>query len=188
MITKQFLRQQALERRKKIPLELKLKLDNKIFENLKNLKDFSNANLVLTYLSTDLEIDTKEIIEFALKQGKTVAIPHCNEQNELDFYKILNFDGLIKTKMGIIEPVANLQNKIVDFTSSICITPGLIFDKLGYRIGYGKGFYDKFFKNYHHKCVGLCYNENVADEIPHDEHDKPVDVIVTQSEILNKIN
>lgn len=181
MTTKQVLRQEALEKRKNLSPKTKRELDRKIFKNVINSKEFSNANLILTYLSTSLEIDTKEIIDFALKQGKIVAIPRCNEENELDFYKIDSLNGLSKTKIGILEPIANPQNKIVNFTNSICITPGLLFDEFGYRVGYGRGFYDKFLAKYSQKSIGLCYGENSLRHLPRDEHDKPVDIIVTES-------
>jgi len=186
MLTKQELRKQALEVRKKIPLDEKRDLDRKIFENLVNFAEFSKAKLILTYFSTELEIDTKQIIDFALKCGKIVAIPRCNAQNQLDFYKILDFTNLIETKMGIIEPIANPEHKVNDFNHSICITPGLGFDKFGHRIGYGKGFYDKFLANYTQKSIGLCYNSNVIDKILHDDFDKPVDMIATERKILTK--
>jgi 5-formyltetrahydrofolate cyclo-ligase len=68
---------------------------------------------------------------------------------------------------------------VCEFNNSVCITPGICFDKYGYRIGYGKGFYDKFFYNHDVFKIGLCYQECLVDKIEVDDYDIAVDKIIT---------
>ena len=69
--------------------------------------------------------------------------------------------------------------------NALCGGPGLTFDKKGYRLGYGKGYYDRFLEKFTIKSAGLCYNELISESIPADEYDRPVNYIVTDLKIIN---
>ncbi len=69
---------------------------------------------------------------------------------------------------------------------SICIVPAFMFDKNGYRLGYGKGYYDRYLSRYEGTTIGICYSENLQTELFHGKYDRSVDLVVTDREIIRK--
>lgn len=150
-----------------------------VYNKLKELPEIIAADTVLTYISTDIEVDTIEFIEEMLKSGKTVAVPKCEGKN-MRFIKISGFDDLVKGAFGIPEPVGG--EEITEFKNSVCITPALSYDEKGYRMGYGGGYYDRFSLIYDGISIGICYEEFMG-EIPKEEFDRPVPIIVTDKKV-----
>ncbi len=153
-------------------------LDNLIYNYIIGLDEFIYASDVLIYYSINDEIDTLKLIKYSLEHKKRVFIPRCD--NDMDFYLINNLNSLKKGKFNIMESTSDINN----YCNSICITPGICFDNSFYRIGYGKGYYDNFFKNYDGVKIGLCYDDCLIDNCYHDKYDIPVDIIVTDKKIL----
>lgn len=162
----------------------------------KDLKDkqicdrFLNSNLyfcsetILCYAALKDEINTDSIIEKALKDGKSVAVPLCTDQNgNMEFYYINSLSELCEGAFGIREPDPDKSIKVDDYSGCLCLVPALTFDKKGYRLGYGKGYYDRFIKKFIIFSAGLCYNELLSDALPAEKHDEAVDFIVTENEI-----
>ncbi len=183
------LKNKIREKCKKIRTEMpelqKRGLDRKITARLLNLWQYRDADTVFTYVSTDLEVDTREFISRALLDGKTVAVPKCVDGTRLmDFYVIKSFDDLESGAFGVLEPIPEKCEKITDFSAGMCIVPALAFDRAGYRLGYGKGYYDRFLSNYCGETLGLCYNSCIRDKLPHGKYDRCVDKIITQSNII----
>lgn len=145
-----------------------------IFLKLITNKNFKKSKIILTYVSTKEEIDTILFIKYFLNK-KIIATPKV-ENNEINFYIINSFNDLKLGKYNILEPITN--KKITNFKDSICITPGICFSKDKYRIGYGKGYYDKFFSKNKVYSIGLCYKKCIIDSIPIDKYDKQVDKII----------
>ncbi len=159
--------------------------DEAIINNLISLSEYNDAALLLCYASLSDEISTDILIDKAKSDGKKVALPYCeDESGKMSFYYIKDGTDLIKGSFGIDEPDVNKCERVVDFTDSVAVVPGLCFDKKGNRLGYGKGYYDRFLKNYSFISIGLCYNSLVINEIPAEEYDRRVDIIVTESEII----
>lgn len=143
---------------------------NKVIQDEYILK----SDLILIYVSNNEEVDTLNIINYFLS-FKKVAVPRI-DNNIMNFYIINSLDELKKGYFNILEPITN--NKVLSYDNSICITPGICFDKNGYRVGYGKGFYDKFFfKNNIYK-IGLCYSECIVENIITDKYDIKVDKVI----------
>ena len=153
-------------------------LDNLIYNYIIGLDEFIYARDILIYYSINDEIDTLKLIKYSLEHKKRVFIPRCD--NDMDFYLINNLNSLKKGKFNIMESTSDINN----YCNSICITPGICFDNSFYRIGYGKGYYDNFFKNYDGVKIGLCYDDCLIDNCYHDKYDIPVDIIVTDKKIL----
>lgn len=153
--------------------------DNLIYNNLMRCPEITAADVILTYISTAIEVDTIKFIEKMLESGKTVAVPRCEGKN-MRFIKINGFDSLVKGAFGIPEPVGN--DEITDFTGSVCITPALSFNLNGYRLGYGGGFYDRFSEHYNGISIGICY-EIFTGDIPIEKFDRPVQILVTDKKI-----
>ena len=157
--------------------------DKKITENLLNSDIYIKAENILLYVSSSIEVDTFAIIENAFMNNKTVSVPRCNTEDcTMEFYIITSFEDLIKGAYGIYEPDISCKKAFFD-EKSVCIVPGLSYDKDGYRLGFGKGFYDRFLSVFSGKSVGLCYDECVCEKTVRDKFDKSVSVLITETEI-----
>ena len=160
--------------RKNIPnKELK---DNLIYQKIITNKKILNSDTILIYISTKEEIDTIKIIKYFLNKKK-IAVPKI-ENEKMNFYYINHLDELKLGYFNILEPTTN---KLVnDFKNTTSITPAICFSEDGYRIGYGKGYYDKFYQNHNVYKIGLCYKECLLKNIPYDKYDKKVEEIITE--------
>lgn len=177
------LRNAAIEWRKSLSRSEKQRMDFKIQSKVMNLWKFREVSTVLLYCAKPVEIDTKLLIERASALGKTVAVPRCVPgTREMDFYVITSFDDLEKGAFGVLEPIPEKCRKLNDFTSSVCIVPALVYDKQGFRLGYGKGYYDRFLSGYKGNCIGLAYSDWVKESLPHGKFDRKVDIIVTEKD------
>ena len=175
------LRNDMKQRRKDLTQQKKKFLDNKIQQSLYRLWQYKSCELLLTYVSKDIEVDTIKVIEKALKQGKKVAVPICIVDGCLmDFYYINSIeDDLESGAFGVLEPIVERCEKVTEFNNALCVVPGFSFDSQGYRLGYGKGYYDRFLNKFNGVTVGLCYSSCVKWELPHGYYDKPVDFLIT---------
>lgn len=163
----------------------KASLDMSITEKLLQLDDFVNSKTVLVYVSSAIEVGTYEIIRRCFEMNKRVLAPRCVQgTNIMDFYEIKSFDDLEKGAFGIMEPCDKCEKTELFDTDSCCIVPALAYDMRGYRLGFGKGFYDRFLVRFGGKKVGLCYSSCIEDQLPADEYDQMVNCIVTDKEII----
>lgn len=145
---------------------------------------FEKADIILFYYPIKNEISPMPLIEMTQKMGKKIAFPICNtEQNTLSFRTVNSIDELIPSHFGIPEPPSSNETPIWT-ERTIVIVPALAFSKDGQRLGYGKGFYDKFLREFMGISVGFSYSSLVLDSIPIDKHDIPLKMIVTESEVL----
>lgn len=183
------LRAEAKEMRRTMNPEKKSVLDRKIKNKLTNLWAVREAEAVLCYVSTDIEVDTRDFINFLLKSGKPVAVPRCEKiKTNMDFYFINSLDELSSGSFGVDEPNASEKTKVTKTDNTVCIVPAFMFDKSGYRLGYGKGYYDRYLSRYKGTAIGVCYSENVRDELFHGKYDRTVDMIITEKNIIGDIN
>ena len=151
-------------------------LDQSIYQKVIDNKHIKNCQLILIYVSIADEIDTTNLIKYFLMNNKSVAVPKIIG-DEMRFYYIENFDELKPGYFNILEPISNRE--VTDFNNCVSITPGICFSKDKYRLGYGKGFYDKFYKKHPNIYkIGLCYQECYLEDIPHNKHDIKVDEII----------
>lgn len=186
---KQKLRAESKLYRNELSSNEKAELDSKISVRLFNTWQYKSCEVLLTYVSTEIEVDTREIISRALADGKRVAVPRCVDNTRLmDFYFIKDFDDLEGGYMGVLEPIPEKCEKMTDFSKGLCIVPALMFDLYGYRLGYGKGYYDRFLSNFCGETLGICYNRCVREKLPHGKFDKCVERIITQSRIITVKN
>jgi 5-formyltetrahydrofolate cyclo-ligase len=172
------------EIRKNIPKEKKHTADIEIISRFLMTKEYANADLVLCYASVGDEIDTTTLIYSALANGKKVGVPKCNG-DMIDFYYIDSLDDLIVGSYGISEPDVKKCKRINNFTNSVLVAPGLGFSPDGNRIGYGGGYYDRFLANYRGTVFGLCYNSLVKLNIPVEETDCKINILITEKYTRN---
>ncbi len=153
-------------------------------KNLMKSNEFVNADTVLLYFPVKNEISPLPIFEFALTLGKKVAFPVCNkENNTLVFRRVTNLNQFTRSSFGPFEPNDECK-EVTPNERTLCIVPALLFSKNGYRIGYGGGYYDRFLLNFTGTSVGFIYSELLCDNLAPEAHDIPVNMIITESEVL----
>lgn len=160
----------------------KEELDEKsllIFDRLKDIEAYKNAKGVLIYSSFKNEVKTKEIIKDLEAKGKSVFLPVIKDNNS--FIACRKSDLTKNNKYGISEPypieTADLKSGKID----LIICPGVGFDYKLNRIGHGKGYYDRFLMDSENIIkIGLAYKIQMADNVYPDNHDVPMDIVVTE--------
>ena len=178
-MTKQALRLQLREKRKSLHPAYREEKDLVITRKLLELKEFKDADSVLFYVSTPEEVDTHEAIKESLLQGKAVFAPKTLKDS-LSLHRVIHFEHLKLSALGILEPVGH-EEKVEPSEIDLIVVPGLGFDKRGHRLGYGKGYYDRLLKATKGIKVGLAYEELLCDELPIEEHDVPLDLLLTDT-------
>ena len=166
------LRRELIAQRKAMSADEKAAADRDIFEQLKPYLD--RAGSVFTYASTEIEVDTRRIIAYCLEHGIPTALPVSGE-NELEFFYINKTDELIKGRYNIDEP-PQLHSAAAD-KNTLCIVPALCADGTGLRLGYGKGYYDRFLSGFCGQSVILCY-KSFKRNVPAEPHDIRADFTI----------
>lgn len=185
-VQKNLLREKSKSYREGLNPVEKEKLDKKITNRFLNLWQYRDAGLILIYVSTDIEVDTHAIILNALSKGKKVAVPRCLEgTRKIDFYLINSLDDLLPGTFDVPEPDPQTSEKLSDFNGALCVVPALVYDSAGYRIGFGKGYFDRFLTATNVNTIGITYDACLFDIVPRGKYDKRVNMIITESKILD---
>ena len=166
--------------RNNLPTEKKQQLDLILQEKFLQTEEYKNTKTLLAFVSKDIEINTEKIIEQALADGKTLALPKCKEENLMVFYIVNSLSQLKEGYYGLLEPDPEKCTMLKDTANTICLVPGLAFDREGYRIGFGKGYYDRFLLDYNGVTVGMCYAKCVHESLPKGYYDRPIDILITE--------
>lgn len=180
ILTKNELRTELKKLRAAMSFHEVTKKSNAICNAISALPVFESANTVMVYLSFKNEADTRGIISEALRRGKTVLVPSVNGDEILPCV-LGEHCSLRKGSFGIDEPQSR---EIWQSAIDLCIVPGLGFDLRGGRIGFGKGYYDRFLKKHTCKKLGAAYSCQIRDNVFAEEHDIPMDIIVTERECI----
>ena len=177
-IQKSALRKHLLEKRDATSAELRDIASEKIHENLKKNSSFINAQNIACYFPIGSEVNTHNIILDILKQGKNLLLPRIID-NDIEFYIVSNLERLEKGSFEIMEPKDSCERaKKID-----CILiPTVGISKLGVRLGYGKGYYDRFLSSTDAVKISLTYSKQIVKSIPSDSHDVKIDWIITEDE------
>lgn len=155
----------------------------KIVKKLLSLPEIQNAQTILLYYPHKNEVNVLPLFEILSFKGKRVLFPKTVNE-EIHPVAVNSLKDLKKGNFGILEPEGKKTEKEhID----IVIVPAVAFNKKGYRIGYGKGFYDRFLKDFKGLKVGVAYDFQIVDDLPVNEHDVPVDIIVTPTNLI-KVN
>lgn len=181
---KENIRREVSRKRRYLTKRQKNKLDDIITTKLISTPEWKHAGTVLIYVSHIYETDTVKVIKKSIP-NKHIIVPKTHLRfNTLSLHKIDDFDDLVKGRYKLLEPH---PDTIIVSPSEIdlAIIPGIAFDRKGHRIGYGKAYYDRL--NKHLKCpkISLAYSFQIVDNIPAQKHDIPVDVIITEKEIIH---
>ncbi len=192
MNTKKEIRISMLEKRSLLSKNEMITKSNAIANHLYNTTFYNNSNFIMTYIDFRKEVITKDIIEYSLKKGKHICVPiTIPKTRELMVSEIKNFEKELELGCyNILTPKKEYIRKIDPKTLDLILVPGAAFDKNGYRIGYGGGYYDRFFNKLCHNTlkIGLAYQMQIINNIPNDTYDKPVDYIITENGLIKCID
>ena len=188
---KKVLRKEILEKRGNVDLNIKKELDKAILNKFYESSYYKNANKIFIYVSYNSELDTKEIINKALEEGKRIFVPRTEYKTKsMDAVKITSLDDLQESGYGILEP--SIDEEAIDPNKlDLIVVPGVAFDKCGGRIGYGAGYYDRYFKKITNenldkiKKVVLAYDLQIIEHVPMNEFDVFIDYIISEKQSVN---
>ena len=150
---------------------------------MQSLAAFRDAETVLCYLSAGSEVETRGILEACFRAGKRVALPRCYEDSRMEFLPVTAVSQASElSRFGIAEPPHGEPLDPAD--AGLCLVPALAFDKNGFRLGYGMGYYDRYLKRFSGTAVGLCYEDCLREALPVNQNDRPVHLIVTEQQVI----
>ena len=159
-------------------------MDITICANLSELPIIKDADKVLVFYPVKNEPDIRKFINALYAMRKRVAFPVSNSNDcTLTFKYVGDLAEMVMGTYNIPEPSADAPI-VKDFSNCVCIVPALVFDRYGYRIGYGKGYYDRFLKDFQGTSIGIAYSDFVADTLPYEPTDMTVDMIITERGII----
>lgn len=180
MTAKQELRAFLKERRGQIPPSQKKELDRAIVRHILASDVYRNADTILLFAPMEGEIDLLPLARQARHDGKAIAFPRCDvESTTMQFYLLLPDARLRAGAYGIPEPPEDAPMCILS-ERSLCLLPALSFDPTGRRIGYGKGYYDRFLATFPGIAAGVIHRRMMLKEIPSEPHDLPVSFLFTE--------
>lgn len=175
---KQINRKVILKKRNRLSKEEINEKSEIIREKLFNSEEYKSSKTIMFYVSFGSEVSTIGMIKESLKNNKAICIPVVKDGNlipsAIKDIKELNK----KNRYGILEPskIKEIDKKDID----LVIVPGVVFDKQNHRIGYGKGYYDNFLKNFKGKIIGLAFKMQILEVIPKDEWDAKLDKVISE--------
>ncbi len=180
MLEKNEVRRRMRQRRAAIPPEEKKQTDAAIVENIRASVFFQNASMLLLYAPMEGEVNLLPLARLFRRAGKPIAFPRCDkETNTMSFYVLSEDARLTPGAYDIPEPPADAPLCIPD-EHALCLLPGLAFDPHGNRLGYGKGYYDRYLAAFPGVTVGVIPTAMMLREVPTDAHDIPARYIATE--------
>ena len=181
---KRQLRKEVLKRRDELTEEERKAAALKLADRIIGHQWFYRSDCLLIFASYGSEIDTSEIISEALRTGKRVYLPRV-EGLEMQFYRIYSLEELTEGYRGIPEPDGTSERYLYsenEADHTLMIMPGVAFDPYRHRIGYGKGFYDRFLEGKEAlslRTIAVGFWSQMVEEIPQEEKDiRPYQVIL----------
>lgn len=174
------LRNETIDRLNTLDSDSREKIENELTNKLIKSDLWQTAEVIGITISQPLEWNTEKIIQAAWEENKTVAVPKCDPHlKHLNFYKFTSYDDLEVVYYDLREPKPIAAKEISKQAIELLIVPGLLYNKQGYRIGFGGGFYDRFLEDFKGITLSLAADFQIYDDIPIEVHDIPVDHIFT---------
>jgi len=183
---KKVLRKQTQQLLKQLDEATYIKRSRTIHERFLATQALQHAHVVGLTISAFPEVETRALIEQLWALGKKVAIPRCKPStHEMDFYIFSDYSELEIVYMELLEPIPEKTIYVSPQGIDLLIVPGVVFDKTGYRIGYGGGYYDRYLPYYGGQTMAFCFKEQMVAKVPKDTYDYPIDCILTELEAIN---
>ena len=171
--------------------ENKDELSRRIVGAFMSLPEYATAETVMFYIDVRSEVRTRHDLQQVLLSGKTIVVPWCNADGELELFRLDSMDELEIGMYKILEPrteLRGLAEKQVNVELlDLIMVPGVGFDRRGARTGHGKGYYDKLLQHARSNTplVALAFECQMFDEIPMADHDIFMDKIITEDHVYN---
>lgn len=185
--SKQQMRAELLEKRRKLTKECIITQSNSMAQNLYNWSYYQRAETIMLFLSMPDEPSTTSIIEHAWQQGKTVCVPHMREEfGVMDAAVITSLDDLVKGRFNLLVPDPAHLELIDPELIDIILVPAVAYDHAGNRLGMGAGYYDRFISRATKAIrIGAIWSSQIVPSIPTNEYDKGVQYLLTEDEIIH---
>lgn len=185
---KNALRKKYKQLRKELPCDRKSLMDQKIADRIRSLISFRFSKTVLLYYPIEGEVDTLPILESALAAGKNVGLPVSHSGGRMEFRLVTDPEReLAPGRFGVREPSADcpiFDKAAADPADTLILVPALAFDREGFRLGYGNGYYDRYLEGFPATAVGLVYSDFLADRLPKGRFDQSVSLLVTEKGVI----
>lgn len=179
------MRNRIIESLQNLPGEEKIQIEQLLYQHLYKSNGWKESNCIGITISRGFEWDTKPIIEEAWNQGKEIAVPKCSpKEKKLEFYRFKDYNELETVYYNLLEPKPIETNRVSMKQIDLLLVPGIVFNKQGYRIGFGGGYYDRLLTTYNGLTVSLLSRMQLLEELPLEPHDIPVKQLITESGIV----
>ena len=164
-------------------------------ESLLSSAFWHDCRRVAAYVSVKGEAGTGRILQEALRSGRELFLPRCRAKGEqgwpgtMDLLFCPGLGGLATSDFGIPEPVLGPDSRLLSreelrLPDTLILVPALAFDRSGFRLGYGGGYYDRLLSAASCPCVGLSFHDLLFEDLPHDAWDRPVRAVCTEEILL----
>ena len=155
-------------------------IDDALIERLVKTDVYIKSNRVFLFASSGDEVYTHSLIKNAYQSKEAVALPKCFGKGVMEFYR---YNGeLINGKYNIPEPTTD--ELLIPSEGDLMVVPGLAFDREGYRVGQGGGYYDRYLAKHHCITIGVCRSRYLIECAPREWNDLPVDYVITETELI----
>lgn len=177
---KKQIREELLKKRRELNINHRMDYGYEICNAVVRTEEYQNARIILSFLSMEDEVDMSYFDFCAYQDNKTLAYPVIISKGVMDAY-IPDVLGNFETnRFGIREPILSKSSYLSPDRIDLVVVPMLGFDKSGYRIGYGGGYYDRFLQTTNAFKLGVCYQELMSESLPVSEHDVKLNAVITQ--------
>ena len=183
---KKKIREQILDNKEKMD-EITLKsYSDSIIDQLYNTDYYKKSKTIMTFISFGAEVDTHEFIKTSIANGKRIVVPiTIPETKQLKLSQVLDFNHLEIGFYNILTPKKEFIRYVDPSEVDLIIVPGVAFDRDGYRIGYGGGYYDRFLSKLDHVTkISLAFDMQLIPKVPHESFDIAVNYIITEKELI----
>ena len=176
-----------LERRKMLDPDFRAEAEEKMCRTFLSLASFRYAETVLTYAPLKYELDLSAIAKAALEKGKKVAFPRCEKDTPKMVFRYVEDPGILRPDtFGIREPPSDAPLYVPSHsTNDVCIIPALAYDLTGCRLGYGKGYYDRYLPAFGGAKIGFALSDFIEERLPRGRYDLSVDIIITEKGVVS---
>ena len=189
LLDKKIIRQTVLKQRHAFAVAEKTPAEQRMLKFLLCWEVFIQAKTIHIFISKTDEPDTTLIIESAWESGKTVAVPCVLPDTFELFHSQLNsFEDLCSGSLGVLEPSTEVRVELTPESFDLVIIPGVAFDRHGGRLGYGKGYYDRFLEETSAFRLAIAFDFQVIKNVPTEKHDMMMNGILTETGIIEVNN
>lgn len=186
---KKTIRDEIIQSRLQLSQEVVTVKSEAIAGRVFSLPAWEKARTVMVYVAFRHEVETAGIIARGLEEGKRVAIPVCKKDPlRLIPSELKEYPGdLAPGTWGILEPRADTFRPMAPQEIDLVLVPGVAFDEMGNRLGYGAGYYDRFLRDLKPGAVtaALAYELQIRKDICPEVHDQPVQLVITEERVID---